>query len=189
MILIDTLVCLSIASTRVVLPWSTWATIAIFLISALLINFFFSSEKPTNSIKTKNPQNINTRKNKKCEKLPVFGSVTSEIEHLIALLFLEAIRRVGLEEDKGSPKSLLRLLKKNGEEEFFFGNVVEENNREFWTVSAIFSISLNSLTLCVKCYTEKRERKMRDIGEMNMWGYGLIFFLYISLSLFQVKLN
>jgi len=56
--------------------------------------------------------------------------VTSEIEHLIALLFLEAIRRVGLEEDKGSPKSLLRLLKKSGEE-FFFGNVVDENSKEF----------------------------------------------------------
>lgn len=56
--------------------------------------------------------------------------MTSEIEHLIALLFLEAIRRVGLEEDKGSPKSLLRLLKKSGEEEFFFGSVKDENNNE-----------------------------------------------------------
>lgn len=63
------------------------------------------------------------------------GSVASEIEHLIDLLFLEAIRRVGLEEDKGSPKRLLRLEKKSGEEEEeeeeCFGSVVDENNREF----------------------------------------------------------
>lgn len=57
--------------------------------------------------------------------------MTSEIEHLIDLLFLEEIRRVGLEEDKGSPKRLLRLEKKSGEEEGCFGSVVDENNREF----------------------------------------------------------
>lgn len=59
--------------------------------------------------------------------------MTSETEHLIGvmLLFLEAIRRVGLEEDKESPKCLLRCLEKKSGEEEFLGSVVDENNKVF----------------------------------------------------------
>lgn len=46
------LACFNIASTKVVFPWSTWAIIAIFLISLLLINrLFFSVAKKHQSIK------------------------------------------------------------------------------------------------------------------------------------------
>lgn len=97
--------------------------------------------------------------------------MASEIEHLIDLLFLEAIRRVGLEEDKGSPKRLLRLEKKSREEEEeeYFGSVVDENNREFCEVSASFSIFPHSLTFSVKCVevTQKRE-KDEGLGERSV---------------------
>lgn len=78
--------------------------------------------------------------------------MTSETEHLIGLqvkvLLLEGNRRAGLEEDKGRPKSWLRLEKKSGEE-VFGGSVVVEKRKEFWKFSAIFSISPHSLTRSV----------------------------------------
>lgn len=78
--------------------------------------------------------------------------MTSETEHLIGLqvkvLLLEGNRRAGLEEDKGRPKSWLRLEKKSGEE-VFGGSVVVEKRKEFWKFSTIFSISPHSLTRSV----------------------------------------